>query len=94
MTSQLTFRAAFKPCLGERPKGKAQGIDFPMSSTLIMHIHNHELPAVSILAHLRWWTNFYLQLQSIVDNFKKVVLLYGPGMFTVIQTSVLCSKDL
>lgn len=62
-----------------------------MSSTLT-HIHDHELPAVSILAHLRWWTNFYLQLQSIVDNFKKVVLLYGTGMFTAIQTYVFCSK--
>lgn len=67
-----------------------------MSSTFINYIHDHELPAVAILAHLRWWADFDLQSQSAVDNLKKVVLLYGPGKFTlwpsVIQTSVRCLK--
>lgn len=67
-----------------------------MSSTFISYVHDHELPAVAILAHLRWWADFDLQSQSVVDNLKKVVLLYGPGKFTlwssVIQTSVRCLK--
>lgn len=60
-----------------------------MSSTFLIYIHDHELPAVAILAHLRWWVNFDLQLQSVVDNLKKVVLLYGSGIFSETQTSEL-----
>lgn len=61
-----------------------------MSSTFINYIHDHELPAVAMLAHLR------LAHQSVVDTLKKVVLLYGPRKLTlwpsVIQTFVRCLK--
>lgn len=45
-----------------------------MASTVIIHIHHHELPAVATLAHLGWWGNLDLQLKSVVDNLKEVLL--------------------